>query len=234
MIARVSRFLATCARHAVPVGGILGQEWHPVTALSVYWLESVLLVLGAAFLSWRMLRRTSNQALDEARRAGNKEGARRLGQERRELKDAHVAPGGLLAFHLGSLGVFAGFLGGVIVILVGNGHIPPPRWAELSDAAQAIAVIVMIDVAIDLFRFDSLTVAALGQRVDACLTRWSLFWLVGFFGTILMAVTGRPTMIFGFFAVLKVVFESWGRAARTFGWRSLDERGVMARNSGLS
>lgn len=72
---------------------------------------------------------------------------------------------------------------------------------------------------------------ALRNRVDACLTRWALFWLVGFFGTILMAVTGRPAIIFGFFAVLKVVFESWGQATRFFGWRSLNERGMAVRNS---
>lgn len=234
MIARLSRFLATCARHAVPLGGILAQEWHPVTALAVYWVESVLLVIGAALLSRRMFQHTSGQAIADARREGDEAEARRLETTRRDLEKAHIEPDGVLVFYLGSLGVFAGFLAGVIVILVGNGHIPPPRWAELSDAAQVIAIIVAIDVAIDLFRFDTLTVAALRQRVDACLTRWSLFWLVGFVGTILMAITGRPTIIFGFFAVLKVIFESWGRLARTFGWRSLDERGLTARSSGPS
>jgi len=232
VIARVSRFLATCARHAVPLGGIFGQEWHPVTALGVYWVESVLLVVGAAFLSRRMFQRTSHRAITEARRDGDEEGARRLGAERRELNAAHVAPGAILGFYLGSLFVFAGFLGGVIVILVGNGHVPPPRWAELADAAQIMAAVVAIDVAMDLFRFDSLTVATLKDRVNACLARWALFWLVGFFGTILMAVTGRPAIIFGFFAVLKVIFESWGRLARTFGWRSMDERQAVRNATG--
>lgn len=232
MIARISRFLTTCARHAVPLGGILGGEWHPVTALAVYWLESVLLVIGAALLSRRMFQRTSAQAVAEADSAGDDQEARRLELERSELNAAHIEPGPLLAFYLGSLAVFAGFLGGVIVILTGNGHIPAPRWSEIGDAAQMIAFVVAIDIAIDLFRFNSLTVTALQGRVNACLARWSLLWLVGFVGTILMAVTGQPTIILGFFAVLKVVFESWGRIARTFGWRSLDARGLAVRNSG--
>ena len=227
MIGRVSQFLATCARHAVPLGGIFAQEWHPITALAVYWLESVLLVLAVALFCALMYRRTSQAAINDARRADDKDAARRLGAQRKELQNAHIVPSDVLAFYLGSLLVFAGFLGGVMVILVGNGHIEPPRWGEMADAALVITIVVAISVSIDLFRFDRLTVSALRSRVDACLARWSLFWLVGFFGTILIAVTGRPTIIFGFFAVLKVLFESWARIASVLGWRSLQDRGLV-------
>jgi hypothetical protein len=81
-----------------------------------------------------------------------------------------------------------------------------------------------VTLALDVWRFDSLDVAAVAGRVNACLSRWAMFWLVGFVGTGLMVVTGKPTIIFGFFAVLKVVFESWARVARLFGWRSLNDR----------
>ena len=48
LIARIGQTLTTFLRHLVPIGGIFGRSWHPVTALVVYWLESVLLVLATA------------------------------------------------------------------------------------------------------------------------------------------------------------------------------------------
>jgi hypothetical protein len=227
VIARVSQFLATSARHAIPIGGIFGREWHPVTALAVYWLESILLALAAAMLAAMLYRRTSDRAVAEARRAGDDEEARHLRIERGELHNAHIVPRDVLGFYVGSFLVFGVFLGGVTFIMTANGRLEPPRWGELSQAAQAIAIVVAISVTIDLCRFNSLSVRAVQSRVDACLARWSLFWLVGFVGTLLTAITGQAAIIFGFFAVLKVIFESWARIASVFGWKSLKERGLV-------
>ena len=198
MLSRVGRFIADVARHAVPIGGVFGRDWHPVTALAVYWLESVALVVVAAALASMMKRRAPPS----------------------DIKAAGIEPRDLLVFFLGSLSVFGGFLAGVLLIAFGNGHIAEPmRWPELREGAQAMLAVIAIGLLFDLWSQDRLTVRDVQGRVNACVARWGLFWLVGFVGTLLMIFTGRATIFFGFFAVLKVIFETWGRLARMLGWR---------------
>ena len=207
LIARLGQAVTTVARHAVPLGGLFGLDWHPAVALVVYWLESVLLVLGTAGLCALMARRTRDSEVDKA----------------------GIRPRDVLLFHLGSLFVFGGFLGGVLVILIGNGHVDGPiDVAQLREGALAMLAVVVAGVLIDLWRFDDFTVDDIRARVDGCLARWGLFWMLGFFGTILMAVSGRPAMFLGFFGVLKVMFETWGKVARALGWRSVKERPTQA------
>lgn len=230
IVFRVGRFLTTGARHGLPIGGIIGGTWHPVTAIGVYWVESVLLVLSVALLSALLQRRTSDAAIHAARLEGDDEAVRALERQRTELNAAGIRPRDLLAFHLGSLGVFGGFFGGIIVLLIGNGHLAEPiRWGELGQGVAAMLAIVAVALTVDLWAFDRLTVPQLSARVSACLTRWGLFWLLGFAGSIMMTVSGRPMVFFGFFAVLKVTFETWAGLARLFGWRSLKEREAAGR-----
>jgi len=54
-------------------------------------------------------------------------------------------------------------------------------------------------------------------RVDAGTSRWAILWCVGFFGTILMVVTGRPVAIFLVFAALKALFEVLAALERVIG-----------------
>ena len=232
MIARFARFATTSARHALPVGGVFAANWHPAAIIAVYWIESVLLVLATAGLCYLLKRRTDDASIAALRLDGREDEIRAIEDERRELRKAAIEPGDVLLFYLGSLFVFAGFLGGVITIMIGNGHLESMRWHELSDGAQAMALVVAIGLAIDLWRFEHFTVAAVAARVNDCLVRWSLFWLLGFVGTILIAVTGRPMIFFGFFAALKIIFESWARLARFFGWKSLKDRQADAANAG--
>ncbi len=92
-------------------------------------------------------------------------------------------------------------------------------------------IVVAIGLTMDLWGFTRWTVADVRARVDACMVRWALLWMLGFFGTALMVFTGRPTFFFGFFAGLKVLFESWARLARMFRWRSLKDREADAAKS---
>jgi hypothetical protein len=207
MIARVTRFVTTVARHGVPIGGIFARDWHPVTAVGVYWVESVLLVLATASLCVLIQRRTSPTAIHEARADGDRATARALEVQREELKAAAIQPRDVLVFHLGSLLVFGAFFALVILVMVGNGRLEEPiRWREFAHGAEALLVVVAIGLTIDLWTFNRFSVAQVRARVDACLTRWALFWLLGFF------------------AVLKTTFESWAGLARLFGWKSLNDR----------
>ena len=229
LFARIGQSVSTTARHILPVGGVFAGEWHPATAMAVYWVESVLLAVAVSALCAIMDRRTSPAAIARARSAGDHEEERALTAERIAFNQAHIKPGDVAGFHVGSLLAFAVFLGGVLLILVGNGHVEPLRWSELREGAAAMVAIVAIGFLFDLWRFDSYSAADLRRRVDACLTRWTLFWILGFFGTIIMAVSGRPLWFLGFFSVLKVIYESWARVAQLFGWRSLKEQQDMIR-----
>ena len=225
LIARAGRFVSTVARHAVPVGGVFGRDWHPATAIGIYWLESVLLALTAAGLCALMQRRTSRGAIDDARLSRDGADVRSVLAERAELQAAGIRPQDVLVFHLGSLFIFGGFFAGVMVILIGNGRIEQPfRWDEFREGAEAMFLVVAAGFLFDLWGFHRMTVATVRARVDACLVRWALFWLLGFFGTWLMMLTGRPAIFFGLFAGLKVTFETWGTLARRLGWRSLKDR----------
>jgi hypothetical protein len=228
LFARIGQSFSTTVRHILPVGGVFAGDWHPATAMAVYWVESVLLALAVSVLCAIMDRRTSPAAIARARTAGDRDEEQALTAERISFNQARIKPGDVFGFHVGSLFAFALFLGGVLLILVMNGHIEPLRWSELRDGAAAMAIIVAVGFLFDLWRFDSYSAADLRRRVDACLSRWVLFWMLGFFGTIIMAVSGRPLWFLGFFAVLKVTYESWSRLAQLFGWRSLKDRQEMA------
>jgi hypothetical protein len=198
----VLQVLTAAVRHAVPIGGIFGGDWHPATAVAVYWVESVLLALATAWLCVLMQRRVPPP----------------------EVRSAGIVPGDVLLFQLGSFSVFGAFLGGVLLIMVHNGHIPPLRWGEIRQGVQAMVAVVGFAFLLDLWRSSRLTVQDVAGRVNEGLARWFLFWVLGFFGTWAMMASGRPEWFFGLFAGLKVTFETWGRLARMLGWRSLKDR----------
>lgn len=199
LIARIGQFFTTVARHAVPVNGIFGREWHPATAIVVYWFESVLLALVAGALCAMMQRKITSTEIDKA----------------------GIHPLTVLTFHVGSLMVFGGFFAGVLLILIGNGHIAEPmRWGELGEGVLAMLLVVTAGFILDVWNLDRRSVASVQDRVTACMQRWGLFWLLGFGGTVLMVYTERPAIFFGVFAALKITFESWTRVARALGWKS--------------
>lgn len=225
LIARAGELLATVARHAVPLNGLFGRDWHPVTALGVYWLESVLLVLVATLLCVLLARRTAPDTLLAAQADGDDEAVRAIKAERSALAAAHIEPGPVLLFHLGSLVFFGVFLSALLFVMVQNGKIPGPiPWGELVDGGQVMAIVIAIGLMMDLWAFRRMRVDDVASRVNACLARWALLWLLGFAGTAILIFTDRPSFFFGFFAGLKVLFEVWGRLARLFGWKSLKDR----------
>ena len=69
LLARAARSILTMGRHAIPLQGLFVRDWHPVTPIVLYWVESVLLVLAAACLSVLMRRRSSPAVIEAARLA---------------------------------------------------------------------------------------------------------------------------------------------------------------------
>lgn len=207
---RVIDLVTTTARQAVPVGGIFALGWQPAVAIAVYWIESVLLVAIAVALCVRLRDGASATSPDRMRAAG-------------------LVPRDVLLFHWGSMGIFGAFFAVILFILTMNGRIEPIDWIELQYAAGGMAIVLAAGFALDTLLLPDPTVAAVQARVNACLGRWALMWLLGFGGTVAMAVTGRPETFFRVFAGLKLTWEVWGLMARTFGWTSLQDRAQAGR-----
>lgn len=210
MVKRLVEFLTTTARQAVPVGGIFALGWQPAVAIAVYWIESVLLAGIAVMLCIRL-----------------RDGAAATPPDK--LKAAGLTPRDVLLFHWGSMALFGLFFALILTGLALNGRIEPVDWNELQYAAGGMAVVLALGFVIDSVLLPDPTIAAVQARVNACLGRWALMWLLGFGGTVAMAVTGRPETFFRVFAVLKLTWEVWGLMARTFGWTSLQDRAHAGR-----
>ena len=157
-------------------------------------------------------------------RHGDSVAAAALTEEKQRTKGADVDPTAVLLFHGGGLAIFGGFLGGLFLIMVMNGHIPPFDWAEIGGGAKAMVLAIAASFVLEMITFPSMSVAAVQSRVDGAMGRWALLWLLGFAGTFVLAFTGRASAFFGFFAILKAIWEGWGMLARLFGWTSLKER----------
>ncbi len=228
MLRRILELAVTGLRQSVPVGGLFALGWQPAVALAVYWLESVLLAGVAVAMCYRLRAQTSRAAIAAARAEGDHACASALDAEARRAADAGVNPGDVMLFHWGSLGVFGGFFTGILVILMGNGRIEPLDWAELKDAATAMAVVVGLGFILEWVTAPRPQVALVQARVDACNSRWALLWLLGFGGTLAMALTGRPQVFFLVFAGLKATWEMWGLLTRTFGWKASPGRAPQA------
>lgn len=225
VIARAGELLSTVGRQAVPLDGLFGRDWQAVTAISIYWLESMLLALVTVALCALLKRRTSELAAHRARRAGADDAARLIDTEREELRKASIDPKVVATFHVGSLIVFGVFFAMVMFAMISNQQIEQRFvWSEFRDGAIWMLIAVGLGFAIDLWRFPSMSVDAIQGRVNGLLARWGLFWAVGFFGTAVMLYTGRASFFLGLFAGLKLTWEVWGTLARTFGWRSMKDR----------
>jgi hypothetical protein len=226
-IARILDLIPVTFRQVIPLNGIFVDGWQPATAIALYWFESVLLLVITVVLCWRIRRRTSDEAIAFARESGDSDAADALAAEQLAANKAGIKPQEVLLFHGGSLGVFGGFLGGLLSILTANGHIGPFNWEQFRDGADAMMLVVAMSFGLEMLSFRTMSVAAVQSRVDAAMGRWALLWLLGFVGTFLLAFTGRPSALFGWFAILKAVWEGWGTLARVFGWKSLKEREAL-------
>jgi hypothetical protein len=223
-IARILDLVPTTFRQIIPLNGIFVDGWQPSTAVALYWFESVLLLVVTLVLCLRLQRRTSDHAIAFVRDSGDSAAAAALAAEQEAVRKAGVNPRDVLLIHGASLAIFGGFLGGLLVILIGNQHIAPFNWEEFRDGADAMMLVIAVSFGLEMLTFRSMGVAAVQSRVDAAMGRWALLWLLGFVGTFLLAFTGRASAFFGWFAILKAVWEGWGTLARLFGWKSLKER----------
>jgi hypothetical protein len=223
---RLVDLVLTAVRQAVPLGGVFALGWQPAVALAVYWFESLLLVGIAVAHGSRLRSKTSPQAIAKVRAAGDVDHAEALEKEAHAIPSAGINPRDVFIFHAGSMGVFGGFLAGILLILVGNGRIDPIDWSELWRAVGTMVAVLGIGFVFERVTMPVPPVALVRARVDTCNGRWALMWLLGFGGTLAMAFTGRPMVFFQVFAVLKGTWEVWGLLGRALGWKPVTPTGA--------
>lgn len=216
LLSNASEFGMTSLRQVLPIGGVAAWGWHPFTGLAVYWVEALLLATVAAVYCEIAQRRTAYPRIEALRRAGDHDAARRLDAERVVLKQGNLTWRNVFGFNVMSLLMFGGFFAGVTLILVGNGHIERPEFGQVREGVSAMLTLVLAGVLFDLL-FTDVQATLVASRVNACLSRWVLFWILGFVGTIVMAWTGRPAIFFTFFGGLKVTWEVLGALERLLG-----------------
>jgi hypothetical protein len=78
-------------------------------------------------------------------------------------------------------------------------------------------LVLAFGLVVDMVLSRSMSVAAVADRVESCMARWALLWILSFFGTLVPMFTGRPALFLGLFAVLKALWEGGGLIGRIFG-----------------
>lgn len=202
----VSRTASVFGAQSVPLGGVLAADWTPATGLALFWIESVALAFAAAglaaLLHWDARRRASRPGAAEHARHEHA-APRRLD----EVVRAHIRPKDILAFHVVSYVAFGIFLSGVLYMISQNTGGVHVNLDALLWGGAAVVGFVIVGAIVDAVDFRTLPTATVVARVDACSGRWAMFWVLGFFGPILIAVFGKPLLIFALFGGLKALWE---------------------------
>ena len=94
-----------------------------------------------------------------------------------------------------------------MLIISHNHGVAAPSVAELRSGLPPLVGSALLAFLLDLRGLGRRPASFVSARVDAGAARWAMLWAVGFFGTFLMAITGRPDAIFLWFAALKTLYE---------------------------
>ncbi len=199
LVSRVGRVLFRTGAQSVPAAGVFGLSWHPAGGLMLYWVESVLALAATALLLALYARRAR---------------APERGADREAIVREGIATRDVLLVHGGAFGVFGLFFAAFLAILIGNGHVGSAGLAASLAGIPVVAALVALELGIDLARFPRLGATDLAARVNAGNRRFVLFWIVGFFGLGAAMLTGKPLLLFGVFAAVKLLFEVGSVLAR--------------------
>ena len=198
---------AALGTQALPLGGALGG-WSAATGLVFYWAEAVLgLVLAIAMVvlyRWRIADPRLDAAIGPP---GSPEAEAARLARLTDFQRANLRPSDIAIFYGGSLAIFGGFFAGILLILSENRGLAPPSLAELRSGLPPLVAFAVLAFLLDLRGLGRRPAAFVSARVDAGAARWAMLWAVGFFGSFLMAITGRPDAIFLLFAALKTLYE---------------------------
>ncbi len=193
MIRRLFQWVLRGGAQGVPIAGVAAASWSPAGGLILYWVESVLLLGATAILLALWARR---------------------GADPGEIARAGIRTRDVLLVHGGAFGIFGLFLAAILFIFTHKGVLTAEGIVAASAGLPWIALLVGVELAIDLARLRSASAAELARRVDAGTRRFVLFWLTGFVGTWVMILSGKPLLLFTLFAASKFLLEAGALLSR--------------------
>jgi hypothetical protein len=209
---RLRAALTVLLVNAVPLIGIHRFGWSAANVLVLYWFENLLIAVATCIrlLAHRRLTRKKGYW-----RRGNRFGI--------EINGEPVKTGPIGEYALGAFaftlahGVFVVF----IVAMLADNHPDEPMWhvslAQVGRGAAAIAVMLGVELLIDLSSIRARSFAAMKDYAQGRMSRIVVLHLAIIFGMIAMAVSGSPFGVLYVLIGLKTLVELGGAFARPGG-----------------
>jgi hypothetical protein len=200
------RLLQALGINAVPIVGFFGQGWSPGTALAIYWVESVLVIV---FMSVR---------IGLHRRATQKTGHYRGLAMSRSTTPGKGAPKPRRGTTLGSgyrsvaipFTAVHGLFLGLLLFLFLPREFGPEAGVSLPDLARGAAGVTLflaIGLVTDLFGLRDRSFLWMEQNVSRALGRIFVTHLTIIFGMFGAMFLNAPAALFGVFAALKTLVD---------------------------
>jgi len=197
----VQQILILLGINAVPVAGVALGSWNAATALMLYWFENLLI---AAFTCVRIA---------VHRKLTRKRGHWRPGQLGL-LVNGKPSQAGLLGEYATMSFVFTlahGVFVGMIVLVVGDNYSDDAMWqfsgAQFRQGAAWIALVLALELALDLASIRTLSYAALKSAVQVRVGRVFVLHLTIILGMFAMLLTQSPYAILYTLIAFKTVWE---------------------------
>jgi len=207
MRARIGGILGRLAQvlgiNAVPVAGFFGEGWSQGTALGVYWVESLLVIL---FIATRIaLHRKWTRKVGHYRTSS-------FGQQT-EGKTHPVGSGSLLSSYLGVAIPFTlahGFFLALLLFLFLPQKFPEAGAVSLADLGKGLVGVLgflVLGLAIDLVGLRERSFRWVELVTQRAMGRIFIIHMTIIFGVGAAAFFEVPTAIFGVFAGFKTLFD---------------------------
>ena len=191
--------------NAVPLVGVLYFDWSALNVLVLYWFENVLIAIGTS------VRIAVHRAL--TRKQGYYARSNRLGIK---VNDKEVTSGLLTEYMIASFGFTAAhgvFVLGIAFILRQN-YPDQPMWRfsfeQAWHGALAIAVMLAVELVVDLSHIRSITFAAMTDYARSRMTRVFVMHLTIIIGMFAMGMTNSPMGILYVLIALKTLADLGG------------------------
>jgi cytochrome b561 len=191
--------------NAVPLAGVLWFDWSALNVLVLYWVENVLIAIGTS------IRIAVHRAL--TRKQGYARASNRLGIK---VDDKPVTSGLLTEYMIAAFGFTAAhgvFVVGIVFILRQN-FPDTPMWRfsfeQVWHGALAIAVMLAVELVVDLTRIRSVSFAAMTDYARSRMTRVFVLHMTLIIGLFAMGLTNSPMGILYVLIALKTLVDVAG------------------------
>jgi hypothetical protein len=200
------RLLQALGINAVPATGFFAANWSLGTALLLYWIETMLVILSVSFLILRhrrLTRKAGHWGVDvtTTTRIGGKTTTRRS-------KTTHLV--GFLAVMIPFTLAHGLFVSLIVFLVLPEKTGTVPSWTDLRMGSLGIASLAALGVAFDSFGLRERPFAWIERVSQRAMGRMLITHLTIIFGMAAMGMTGAPRALFAVFVGLKTLVDLGG------------------------